>query len=96
MDGLSINEVEKEFIQFLTFSEEDVLQTTLEKAQRTQLLYMAMILGNTFRNKVTVIFRSEEGMNQVHTTVWASTDTCVVLKGGATIPAKSILDVKIF
>ena len=96
MDGMSINQVEKEFVQFLSFSDEDVLQTKLQKTQRDQLLNMAMLLGNTFRNKVTITFKSTEGINQVNTTVWAATDTVVELKGGAVIPVKSIIDVKIF
>jgi len=96
MRGMTINPVDKELVQFLTFFENDVLETQMDKMHRSQLLHMAMILGNCFKNKVTIIFKSLEGVNKVNTTIWASTDDSVVLKGGTTIPVKSIMDVKIY
>jgi hypothetical protein len=96
MKGMTINPVDKELVQFLTFFETDVLETQTDKTHRSQLLHMAMILGNCFKNKVTIIFKSLEGVNKVNTTIWASTDDSVVLKGGTTIPVKSIMDVKIY
>jgi hypothetical protein len=96
MEGLTINPVEKEFVPFLTFFENDVLDKQIEKIHRSQLLHMAMILGNCFKNKVTIVFKSLEGINKVSATIWASTDESVVLKGGTTIPIKSIMDVRIY
>jgi hypothetical protein len=97
MRELSINNmIEKEFVPFLTFEGDDVISEEPLKIQRTILLYTAMLLGNCFKDKVTIVFKSQEGMNEVKTTVWAATDDNVVLKGGAMIPVKSIIDVKIF
>ncbi len=97
MSELSINMIEKEFIPFLRFeTNDDVLKEESQKIQRTILLHTAMLLGNCFKEKVTITFKSEEGTNEVKTTVWAATDDSIVLKGGAMIPVKSILDVKIF
>lgn len=96
MSELSIKMIEKEFIPFLRFETKEVLAEESEKIQRTILLHTAMLLGNCFKEKVTITFKSEEGINEVKTTVWAATDDSIVLKGGAVIPVKSILDVKIF
>jgi hypothetical protein len=97
MRELSINNmIEKEFVPFLTFESGDVLRDESMKIQRTILLHTAMLLGNCFKDKVTIVFKSQEGINSVKTTVWAATDNNVVLKGGTMLPVKSILDVKIF
>jgi hypothetical protein len=96
MDGLSINPVEREYVPFMTFTDEDVLEKQSEKIQRNQLLHMAMILGNCFKHKVTILFKTMEGINKLNTTVWATTSDSVVLKGGVTIPIRSILSVCIY
>ncbi len=97
MRELSVNNmIEKEFIPFLTFESEDVISEESQKIQRTILLHTAMLLGNCFKDKVTIVFKTQEGINEVKTTVWAATEESIVLKGGAMIPVKSIVDVKIF
>lgn len=96
MGQLSINMIEKEFVPFLTFENKEVLSEESEKIQRTILLHTAMLLGNCFKEKVTITFKTLEGINEVKTTVWATTDDSIILKGGALIPVKSIIDVKIF
>ena len=96
MGQLSINLIEKEFVPFLTFQNEEILHDEGLKIQRTILLNTAMLLGNCFKDKVTIVFKSNEGINEVKTTVWATTDDNVVLKGGAILPINSIMDVRIF
>lgn len=96
MQQLSINMIEKEFIPFLSFSDREVLFEEGQKLQRTILLHTAMLLGNCFKDKVTLVFQANEGISQVKTTVWATTDDSVILKGGVTIPVNSIVEIKIF
>ena len=46
-----------------------------------------MILGNTYHSKVRIIFETIEGLCQVETTIWATTEHYVLLKAGFTCPS---------
>lgn len=56
-------------------------------------LSYAVRLGNEFKGKTTITFETTEGSRTVQTTVWSLTDNYIVLKGGITIPLKSIMEV---
>lgn len=96
MKGSAINPIEKEYLSMLNFPKADVLKKASEKGQRSRLLHMAIILGNCFKNKVTIIFQSAEGINKLTATIWAVTDQHVIIKGGATLPISCVMDVKLF
>jgi hypothetical protein len=54
-----------------------------------------LILGNIDHNKVTIVFKTEDGtILQVKTTIWAVTEDYVALKGGVHIPIKAIVDIE--
>lgn len=53
-------------------------------------LYRAMLIGNSSRSKVVLELQTVNGPVSVETTVWASTDSCITLKGGINIPYKFI------
>jgi hypothetical protein len=53
-------------------------------------LHDAMIMGNSYKGKCKIQFLADELSYVVETTIWAFTDTFVVLKGGLHIPVKSI------
>lgn len=72
----------------------DVLKTEQEQKYRARMLYMAMILGNGYKSKVKITFESIDGPRKVDTTVWATTDTSVLLKGGISLPVRSIYSVE--
>ncbi len=72
----------------------DVLATEQEKKHRNRVLYLAMILGNGYKSKVKITFESIDGPRLVETTVWATTERNVMLKGGVTIPVQSIYSVE--
>ncbi len=95
MEQLTINWMEKEFLPFLNFYSTDIITEESERIHRSRMLNMAMILGNIFKNKVTLVIHSEEGVCKVSTTVWGITDDRVILKGSISIPIRSILDVSI-
>jgi uncharacterized protein (UPF0248 family) len=88
--------VDKESIANFTFPKEDVLSTSDSKVQRQQDLERATTLGNVERNKIKIIFEDFEGLKQVNTTIWATTDTRIILKGGVVIPIHRIHEVKIY
>jgi hypothetical protein len=71
----------------------DVLLTEADRKYRDRMLYMAMILGNGYKSKVKITFQSIDGPRAVETTVWATTEASVILKGGISIPIVSIYSV---
>jgi hypothetical protein len=93
MGQLEINAVAKEFIPSLAIEKAEVLFNELERKERSQLLYRAMLLGNSYKNKVKIVFQTLSGPTAVETTIWATTDNNVILKGGIFIPICCILKV---
>lgn len=78
----------------VTLNPLDVLPTDMEKKHRNRMLYLAMILGNGYKSKVQITFETVDGPRRVETTVWATTEISVMLKGGITIPVRSIYKVE--
>lgn len=62
-------------------------------ARLRQIADRAMLLGNIAKSKVKIIFQTKEGVRQVHTTVWATTQDDIVLKGGRSIPMAAIINI---
>jgi len=56
-------------------------------------LLKATRLGNVLRNKVKIVFEDALGIKAVETTVWATTERNIALKGGTIIPIHRILEV---
>ena len=94
MVEVNVKNIEKESISRLTFLDEEVLTTDFERNMRSRNLFRAMILGNTYKMKAKITFSSNDAINQVHTTIWATTEKYVILKRGVVIPISSILDIE--
>ena len=58
-------------------------------------LERATTLGNVEQTKIKIIFEDTESIKQVETTIWATTDKRIILKGGVVIPISRIHEVKI-
>lgn len=56
----------------------------------------AVILGNGYRGKVTLVFQTKDGDVAVQTTIWQADSQCVTLKGGLTIPTSCIKEVRFY
>ena len=93
MDVETIHLVPKETIPSFTFSSNDVLHDTAAQEERRLNLLQGMIIGNTWHTKVKLIFECTEGIMQTETTIWATTDDYILLKGGVSLPIRSIHDV---
>lgn len=93
MERVRLNLIEKETIPHLQFKHHEVLEDRNAQKCREQDLYRAMLLGNGYKGKVKIIFESLTGLNMVDTTIWATTDKNVVLKGGMLIPISAIIEV---
>lgn len=91
----NIDLIDKEHIPSLKFGKEDVLQDANARSIRYYNLNRAAILGNAYRNKAAITFRTEKGdIKCVNTTVWTYDDRFVLLKSGTFLPLKSILKVE--
>lgn len=89
--------IEKEVIPFLHFTHHDVLESTEARKRRMWDLNRATMLGNVYRGKVEITFRTAEGeLKRVDTTVWAVDDKYMTLKGGCFIPIASIVGIEFF
>ncbi|MFN0275564.1 MAG: hypothetical protein ACKVPJ_07460 [Chitinophagales bacterium] len=89
----SITVIEKEKIPTLEFHNKEVLHELHLVIRRKQLLTQAMLLGNSYHTKVNIVFEVIGGIYQVETTIWATTDEYVLLKGAVYLPIKCIHDV---
>ena len=87
--------VSKESISNLIFPNTEVLKLKEDITNRMLDLERATTLGNVEHNKIKVIFDDNEGLKQVETTIWATTDKRIILKGGVVIPIIRIHEVKI-
>lgn len=88
--------IEKENITSLAFGNHDVLRDEQLKIQRNRKLKRAEKLGNAYKSKTKILFRSMKGLYRVETTVWATTEQYVSLKGGVLIPIHCIKSVDFY
>lgn len=88
--------ITKERIKQLAFGKDDVLSDDEMKKIRTNRLKRAEQLGNAYKSKAKILFKSIEGVFKVETTVWATTKKHVSLKGGVFIPIHCIQGVDFY
>ena len=82
-------QVNKESIAMSQFPADDVLNAK-DKEALVLLLENATKLGNMEHSKIKIVFEDSDAVKQVETTVLATTDKRVVLKGGIVIPINRI------
>jgi len=87
--------VDKESVRLLNFPREEVLKTTDSAKERRSLLERATILSNLYHNKVKITFEDSDGLKMVDTTIWATTDNAIMLKGGIVMPIHRILSIEL-
>jgi uncharacterized protein (UPF0248 family) len=58
-----------------------------------QQILNATLLGNNEHKKVKIIFKDDNGVKLVETTIWASGQKFICLKGGSWIPIHRILEI---
>ena len=86
--------VEKEHIASLRFPVVEVISDHSKQTKRMRDLELATTLGNVDHGKITIVFEDDEGLKMVTTTIWATTDTRIILKGGVVIPISRIHEVR--
>ncbi|MBW8052064.1 MAG: hypothetical protein FVQ77_17320 [Cytophagales bacterium] len=87
--------IEKESISECNFVKEDVLSNESLRQLRYEQLEKAERLGNNYKRKVRITFKTEENeILNVETTIWAVGKDYIELKAGIMIPIGAILDIK--
>jgi hypothetical protein len=84
--------IAKEAIGSLSFKQTGVVNNPVEIRRK---LNTALVLGNSYKHKIKIVFDSDEGLKEVHTTVWAVSEGYVVLKGSIYIPVDAVLEVQL-
>jgi len=93
MEDFAIPLVPKENLHHYHFLNHEVLDTETEVEHRRKLLEEAMLLGNTEKQKVKMIFETTNGLIMVETTIWDMSDSHIELKGARDIPICCIREV---
>ena len=96
MNNLTSSIVPKEHLGSFKFPKMDVLQEDFHKKLRSFTLRKAESLGNLYKSKVKIWFRTDDHQDEkvVDTTIWAYTGDYIALKGGRHLPVKAITRVE--
>ena len=90
MEDLEYKLIEKEKIETLHFPQEDILNSEKLQLERKSSVERAISLGNLEHQKVKIYFSDDSGKKRVDTTIWAVTDTAIVLKQNVILPINRI------
>lgn len=86
---MQVERIEKEEVINYHFAPVDLRNTKVTKEK----LERAVRLGNEFKSKTYITFQTDEGPKRIETTVWTLTDEFIQIKGGVSIPLKSLVDI---
>lgn len=86
--------IQKEVVVNHHFPKNEVLHSLEEMKLRKYMIERATTLGNAYHSKVKIDFETTDGIKEVETTIWATTEKHILLKGGITIPIHSILGIR--
>lgn len=87
--------ITKEQIEDLHFPEQEVLILPNEIKQRRRNAQEGILLGNSYKTKVRIVFEDSDSLKQVEATIWGLTDFHVILKKGITIPIHRIYTIDV-
>ena len=79
--------VDKEAIQQMSFKSPVHFKQDPEIERK---ISDAMLLGNSYHTKVSIVFCDDEGLKRVNTTIWAKGNKFICLKGGMWLPIERI------
>ena len=87
--------IEREGLNRCSFRKPAFRFTDHEIRERNQRLYLAMLMGNNYSSEARIVFNTLEGYKEVWSTIWATTEKFILLKGGNTIPLEAIAEVEL-
>lgn len=86
--------IDKEQICALQFPNQPLDHSKERLSYLTKAIQKALKIGNSYKNKIKIVFYDVVGLKEVETTIWNSTGENVVLKNGICIPFNRVVDVK--
>lgn len=86
-------EVRKEEVPTLHFPAEPVLLKEEHRKELAERIHKALLLGNNEHAKCRILFKDDQDLKFVETTVWQADDTHIRLKAGVLIPIARVIDV---
>lgn len=90
-DAISI--IDKGMIETLEFPKQEVLLDAEQIEHRRIESLRAMKLGNSFKDKIRIIFEDAEGIKVVETTVWGVMDGYLIFKRGMLLPLHRVYEI---
>ncbi len=94
MFDITPQRIDKDEIGSLHFPNQALDHSKEKLSYLTKALQKALKIGNSYKNKIKIVFYDATGLKEVETTVWNSTTENVVLKNGICIPFNRVVDVK--
>lgn len=91
----TVKRIERDQLKDCAFSKPVYHYTDFEVRERNRRLYLAMLLGNNFESQAKIVFATIEGYREIFSTVWATTEKFILLKGGNYIPLEAIAYVEL-
>lgn len=87
-------QIDKSELFGISFSNEEVLDSSQKQLERSINLMKSLTLGNIYKQHVKISFKNKEGnLLKTIATIWAVTEAYIILKGGLNIPIKSVLEI---
>ncbi|MBK6343435.1 MAG: hypothetical protein IPF41_12825 [Flavobacteriales bacterium] len=86
--------IPKERIPSLRFPRQALPLSAEEHSEIRQKMERATRLGNGEHGKCRIVFRDDEGLKAVETTIWAYDTQNIVLKYGMTIPVSRVVSIE--
>jgi hypothetical protein len=83
--------IDKEVIPNLKFKN---LISEFQNQELKRKLIEATRLGNSYKGKMRIEFEDDEGLKAVETTIWATGQKYICLKGGVWLPISRIRNIK--
>lgn len=84
--------VERNVLPLLRYPAHDVLNSTIERANRQRDAERATALGNNYQGKLDIYFMTADGhSHRVYTTVWASSPEHLTLKSGTSLLMRAVI-----
>jgi hypothetical protein len=93
LQAITAEPIEKERISALRFSDPSTVHGDGKELRRK--LELATRMGNIDHVKVRILFQDDDGPKFTETTIWATSEKHIVLKGGVTIPFRRVIDVRL-
>lgn len=89
-------QLHKEQITSVPFPKQDVLMDEEARKLRKNELERAMLLGNAYKSKTRIYFKSEKMETfSIEAAIWSVGDQFVTLKGGIALPLTAITRVEV-